>query len=73
VEQRDVTLYPVHKRPIEAGVEVFTPRGFGTVVSEFVGDPFFTGPRAFLVELDDDQGRTVVRFADLQVVERVGA
>ena len=58
---------------IDAGVEVYTPRGFGRVVCGLDTDSSWPGLESYIVELDDDQGRTVMKAADLQVVERVGS
>jgi hypothetical protein len=67
----NVTLLEPREKPIQAGMEVFTPRGFGKVVCRCEGDPYWAG--FVVVELDDDQGRAPMRAADLQVVDRVGS
>lgn len=65
-------LKPVHSAPLYGGVEVSTPRGYGTIVEPWVNHhPIHSAPPSFIIELEDGT-RYIEQAIRLQVVERDG-
>lgn len=66
-------VHPPLTQTITDTSEVFTPRGYGRIVCRFYGHEMFSGPPAYVIELDDDGGRYVEVASNIQVVDRVAA